>query len=86
MITPRSKNIIHRPFRLLLRKPMLDMLKLHHPLLLLQQHRPLGIAQKTPIEESSGLLDTVASVFSERDDEDIAELFESQAFGFGHNT
>lgn len=64
---------------------MPDMLNLHHPLLLLQQHRPLGIAQETPVEESSGLLDTVAGMFSERDVEDIAELFESQTFGFGND-
>jgi hypothetical protein len=80
--TPRSKNILHKPLHLL-RIPMLHLLDLHHPLLLLQQHGPLGIARKTPVEESSGLLDAEPSVSGERDAEDVAEFFQAEALGFG---
>lgn len=55
---------------------MPHMLNLHHPRLLLQQHRPLGIPRQAPIEERCSLFDTKPGMSGERDPEDVAELFE----------
>jgi hypothetical protein len=61
-------------------------LNLHNPRLLLQQNRPLGIPRKTPIGKSPGLLDPEPSMSGERDPENVAELFQTEALGLGNNT
>jgi hypothetical protein len=65
---------------------MPHMLNLHHPRLLLQQHRPLRIPRQAPIEERCSLFDTEPGMAGERDPEDVAELFQTQRFGFRNDT
>jgi len=64
---------------------MLHMLNLDDPRLPIQQHRPLGIPRQDRIEKGPGLLEPKPRVSCGRDPEDVTELFEAQAFGFGHD-